>query len=230
MKETLLRSQAMAANSSLERDIQTVSEPERQLIVALLEALKATRRDPDRHQFLQGLIEVGVKASQHIHLSPAGRARKSDFEQMVEGLTLPEVLKALAPNDPLAAARLKGLQVKHELLYGEGAPLNSEAVAQLLHLSRQAVDKRRQKGQLLGLSLGRRGYFYPVWQFRDGQTLPGLDRVLAALNEYSAWTQAMFLCSGDVRLESKTPIERLRAGHIEAVVRAAECYGTQGAA
>jgi len=37
-----------------------------------------------------------------------------------------EALKALAPTD-LAAARFKGVQVKHELLYGDGQPLTSES-------------------------------------------------------------------------------------------------------
>jgi len=37
------------------------------------------------------------------------------------------------------------VQVKHELLYGDGQPLTSEEVASLLHLTRQAVDKRRSK-------------------------------------------------------------------------------------
>jgi len=53
----------------------------------------------------------------------------------------------------------------------------------LLHLTRQA-GQTTVKGQLLVVSLGRRGYLYPAWQFQAGQVLPGLERVLASLKDY----------------------------------------------
>lgn len=126
--------------------------------------------------------------------------------------------------------RLKGVQVKRQLLYEDGQPLTSEEVAQLLQITRQAVDKRRSKGQLLGVSLGRRGYIYPAWQFREEGVLPGLERVLAVLKDYDPWTALMFLKTGDIHLEGATPLERLQAGDVKAVVRAAECYGEHTAA
>jgi hypothetical protein len=35
----------------------------------------------------------------------------------------------------------------------------------------------------------------------------------------------MFLKTGDIHLEGTKPLEWLQAGDVEAVVRAAECYG-----
>ncbi len=146
-------------------------------------------------------------------------------------LTKPEIIKEFASNaDPLTSARLRGQQVKIQLLYQEDNPLSSEQVGALLHITCQAVDKRRNRGKMLGLSLGRRGYLYPSWQFKDGELLAGLDRVLTALKEYDAWTKLMFFKTGDVRLEGKTPLQCLQAGEIEAVIRAAECYGQHTAA
>ncbi len=72
-------------------------------------------------------------------------AQGSSLEQAIAALTAPELLAELAPIDPLAVARLKGMKVKQDLLYGDGQPLRSEEVAQLLGISRQAVDKRRSK-------------------------------------------------------------------------------------
>jgi hypothetical protein len=55
--------------------------------------------------------------------------------------------------------------------------------------------------------------------------LTGLDRVLAALAKFDAWTQLMFMKTGDLRLNDRTPLECLVAGDIDAVVNAAACYG-----
>lgn len=209
---------------------QQATEAERQVLASVLKAMKQARSHPMRQQFLQSAIAVSIEASQQARLTPEFLRDRGDFEVTVKGLLQPEVLDTFAPDDPLAAARLKGHQVKHELLYEDAAPLTSPEVAELLHISRQAVDKRRRNGKLLGVSLGRRGYLYPAEQFTDGRTVSGLDKVLTALQAYSAWTQLMFLKTGDARLEDKTPLDCLRTGRIEDVVRVAESYGKHSAA
>jgi len=45
-----------------------------------------------------------------------------------------------------------------------------------------------------------------------------------------AWTQMLFLLTGDIRLEGATPLEKLQKGEIEPVVLAAKCYGSHSAA
>jgi hypothetical protein len=196
---------------------------------SLSEALSEVKKKKVASQFLQAVFDIAVQVSQEISVSTE-IAPKTPFERIVEVLTTKEALNKLAPSDPLAAARLKGVQVKQSLLYSDGHPLTSEAAASLLHLTRQAVDKRRKKGQLLGVSLGRRGYLYPIWQFDEGKVLPGIERSLAALSECDPWTQLMFFKTGDIRLDGATPLERLKAGDIDAVVWAASCYGKHIAA
>ena len=144
---------------------------------------------------------------------------------ILETLTL-----AAEEADPLLKAKLKGLEVKQQLLAQDGEPLNSQEVADLLGMTRQAVDKRRNSNKLLGLSLGKRGYRYPAWQFSSGGILPGWELVLAALAEISSWGKLQFMLSGDIRLEGKTPLECLQIGKIEKVVAAAKAYGQQVAA
>ena len=147
------------------------------------------------------------------------------LDRIIAALTEPEILAELAPNDPLSIARLKGMRVKQQLLYSDGKPLQVKEVAQLLDISQQAVEQMQCKGKLLAVSLGKQGYFYPHWQFQDGSVLTGLDRVLAALAKFDSWTQLMFMKTGDLRLHSRTPLECLIAGEIDAVVVAAACYG-----
>lgn len=144
---------------------------------------------------------------------------------ILETLTL-----AVEEADPLLKAKLKGLEVKQQLLSQYGEPLNSQEVADLLGMTRQAVDKRRNNNKLLGLSLGKRGYRYPAWQFSSGGILPGWELVLAALIEISPWGKLQFMLSGDVRLEGKTPLECLQIGETEKVVAVAKAYGQQVAA
>ena len=114
------------------------------------ELLSEMSKKTPKSKFLQSVVDAAVEVSKEAKIDPDIYKRMGGFEAMVEVFTRPEALKALAPSDPLAAARLKGVQVKRDLLYGDGQPFNSEEVAKLLHITRQAVDKRRSKGQLLG--------------------------------------------------------------------------------
>lgn len=225
-KEALLQ-QVQAATPEEQKLIERILAAPNDLKLSLLEALSEIAKPTVGSKFLQYVLDAALAISQETKMT--ANDHDLGFEGMVKAFTRPEALKLLAPTDPLAAARLKGVQVKQQLLYGDEQPLTSEEVASLLRMTRQAVDKRRLKGQLLGVSLGKRGYLYPSWQFQVGQVLPGLERVLAALKAYDPWTKLMFMKTGDVRLDGATPLERLQAGDIEVVVQAAESYGTHGA-
>jgi hypothetical protein len=223
----------MSVDTLIDR-VQTSTPIEQRLIDNLLdtspqfkEALATLLRESKHHhqlsQYWQATLDVALAASHASNVTASPHA--NSFEWTISALTAPELLAELAPTDPLAGARLRGMKVKQELLYGDGQPLRSEEVAQLLGISRQAVDKRRGKGQLLAVCLGKRGYFYPLWQFKDGGVLVGLDLVLTALVKFDAWTQLMFMKTGDLRLNNRTPLDCLVAGNIDAVVTAAAGYG-----
>jgi hypothetical protein len=228
----------MSTQDLLER-VRTATPQEQRLVARVLatpksgndfivEALLEISRQTDRGHFLESIVcsamQLALQGLIPNHPSPSG------LNLLVQLLNRPETLADLAPHDPLVGARLKGLLVKQQLLYENGAPLKSEEVAQLLKISRQAVDKRRKNGQLLAVSLGRRGYYYPLWQFQEGKVLPGLEAVLKTLKNHDPWTQLLFLKTGDIRLAGATPIEILHAGDIDAVIAAAIAYGTHGAA
>lgn len=220
MDKKALLQQVEAATPEEQKLIERILAASKTLKLSLLEITKPTQRS----KFLQYVLDAALAVSQEKTVV------NSDFESMVKAFTRPEALKILAPKDPLAAARLKGVQIKQQLLYDKSQPLTSIEVASLLRMTRQAVDKRRLKGQLLAVSLGKRGYLYPDWQFSGGQVLSGLERVLAALKDCDPWTKLMFMKTGDVRLNGATPLEKLQLGAIEEVVEAAQSYGIQRAA
>jgi hypothetical protein len=152
--------------------------------------------------------------------------------QHVLGVLLERLADKLLPtSDPLAMARLRGHVAMRELLNADGGALAASQVADLLGISRQAVDKRRKAGQLFAVALPRRGLLYPAWQFAEtGTTLAGLVEVLAALRGHDGWAQARFFVTSSDRLEGKRPLDQLREGALETVLVAARAFGVHGAA
>jgi hypothetical protein len=154
----------------------------------------------------------------------------TDLAVLVRALSSGEMLDDLKTTEPLARAFIRGIEAKRALIEGRGGSLTSEKAAEILGITRQAVDKRRRTGKLIGLTTGRYGFRYPVWQFAETGTVPGLEEVLAALGSHDEWMQAAFLISPNPRLGDQPPVEVLKAGGIDRVLNAAEAYGEHGAA
>jgi len=157
-------------------------------------------------------------------------AESTDLGVLLNAMESKTGLRLIARADPLATARLRGLQGKLELLERAGGTLQAGEVATLLRVSRQAVGKRRKAGTLLGVQVGRRGFEYPACQFADGGVVDGLAEVLSAFAvDVDAWMRLAFLMGANDALGGEQPIELLRRGEVEAVVRAARIHGEHGA-
>jgi hypothetical protein len=154
----------------------------------------------------------------------------SDYRVLIAALQQPEVAAIFKEEDPLLAARLRGLEARQQILEAEGGTMTVSEVASLLGITRQAVEKRRKAGKLIALSLGRRGYAYPRWQFTVDRVLPGIDAVLGELDLPDGWGQVGFFLSPNTRLSQQRPLDVLRAGDLDDAVQAAGAYGETGAA
>ena len=180
---------------------------------------------------LNGLADLTPELSDEAVAHAIGA--RSDAGVLAHVLEEAPAITVLKRDDPLAAARLRGLRAKAELLEAEGGTWSAEHAAKHLRLTRQAVDNRRKSGKLIGLDLGRRGFAYPVWQFAPNGVLPGLEAVLAAMTVRAPWDQLVFFVSGDPRLGGERPLDVLRRGRaeqLEDVKRAARGYGEHSAA
>jgi biotin operon repressor len=158
-------------------------------------------------------------------------AASTDYMVLLKALTEPSVAAQLASKDPLAAARLRGLERQQGILKESGGVLSGAQVAKILGISRQAMDKRRKQGQLIGLTQGKRGYAYPACQFEGGRTRAHLEKVLKALRSHDPWMQLAFFVNGNDRLNGKSPLELLRiagAGELDPIFQAAASYGEHG--
>jgi hypothetical protein len=154
----------------------------------------------------------------------------NDYLVLLNAMNAPSVVAQLTEKDPLASAKLRGVEAQWKLLQAGGGVLSADEAAKLLGISRQAVDKRRKRGQVIGLVQGRRGYAYPAWQFEGGRTIADLEQVLKALHVRDPWMQMSFFLNGNDRLDGRSPLELLRAGNSSKVLWAAAEYGEQSAA
>ena len=153
----------------------------------------------------------------------------TDFQVLIRALSSGEILEDLRRIEPLAPAFIRGIEAKRRLIGENGGVLSAEQIAQKLGVTRQAVEKRRRAGRLVALTTGCHGYRYPSWQFSDGRTLPGLEKVLRALASHDEWMQTAFFVSRNPLLNNQTPVEMLANGQLEAVLDSAEVYGQHGA-
>jgi hypothetical protein len=173
-----------------------------------------------------------IRVAREVSTSTLRRAAatRSDEEVFFSIATDPSLLTKARVGDPLAPARLRGARAARALLDAEGGTLSANEVAQHLRFTRQAVDKRRRAGRLIGLPVGRRGFAYPAWQLDEHGVVSGLDLVLAELQKHDPWMQVAFFLSGNSYLDGQTPLALLRQGKVDAVQRAARTYGAHGAA
>ena len=180
--------------------------------------IKVGDREPLKAAFLTRVIEGFIEIADSSNLVDITSAN-SNYEVLLAALQTPEALSLLTKSDPLALAKLRGLKLKQQLLEAEGGCSNSEEIAEILGVSRQAINQRRQRGKLIGLPRGKGKYLYPLWQFTDtGKTLRGLETVLEHLQKFDPWMQITFFLNPNVRLENKTPLEMLRREKVESVI------------
>ena len=207
---------------------QLKSAPQLKSLTRLLDSLSRTEHPVFFSRAFSALSDIASE------LSPQGIeeliASPTDFQLLVNTLSASPVAATPGDDDPLFRAKLRGIEHRKQVLAKLGGTVSVEKVADLIGISRQAIDKRRSQNQLIGLIQGRRGYAYPAFQFEDGKTLPGLKEILDELKGHDPWMQSIFFANGNDRLNGRTPLEALHRGELDAVLRAAEAYGEQGAA
>lgn len=206
---------AMLSSSSLAQGLLEIGErsPIHQAFV--VRALRGLRRI------------VAATTEQRLAEAVGARTDAGAIGRLIE--TSPEFEPEMS-DDPLAGARLRGARMKQELLDRCGGALSASDVAELLSISRQAVDKRRQAGTLLAVELGRRGHVYPACQFTEQGVVAGLAEVIASFSIATGWTRLNCLMTPDPRLGGRLPMDVLKSGDIEGVKRATAAYGEHGAA
>lgn len=164
----------------------------------------------------------------HVHITIAHAGRQPTIVLLdIEGAIAAE------NEDALERAEARATATKVELLRRPDM-LTGAQLAERLGLTRATVDKRRIEGKLLALDFGtKRGFRYPAWQsdlVQDTDARASFERVLGSLAEEGAWSRYRFFTQVAPALGGLSPIEALRAGRREEVLRAAQIWasGEQG--
>lgn len=114
------------------------------------------------------------------------------------------------------------------LIQQSGGTVTATKAAELLgQITRQAVEKRRERGTLLAIMVGGE-YRYPLFQFDSQSVLPGLQEVLKAFTVRSGWTQLSVLISPQDALDGRSLVDALKQGDVKAAVSVAATFGDTG--
>jgi hypothetical protein len=129
--------------------------------------------------------------------------------------------------DPTAPALARAVAHRNDILDRAGPMLAAGDVARLLGISRQAVDKRRKKAQLLAVKV-HGDWHYPEFQFTATGLAPGFESILPALAQDDPWVMLDALCAPDSALGGDSPAVALRSGRLDEVRRALGLDGPDG--
>lgn len=117
----------------------------------------------------------------------------------------------------------RSFERRHELL--EGA-ITAPKVAKLIGVSRQTPHDRLEKGTLLAV-MDQGKPMFPLWQFDPAgpdSVVEGLPAVIQALNARPLG-KVRWLTRANAYLDDKTPLETLKQGEKERVMKLAEAVG-----
>jgi hypothetical protein len=148
----------------------------------------------------------------------AALAAPTDTGTLARATADQAVSEAIQRLEPLAAAIARAADTKARLVERANGLLSAEAVAKLLGLSRQGVDKRRSQGKLLAVRI-RGDWAYPAAQFTEGEVLDGIPEVVSGMSDASAWSVLSFLLSEIEPLGDISPLAALRAGRRDEVMQ-----------
>jgi hypothetical protein len=138
----------------------------------------------------------------------------------------PVAATASGPVDAvLEAARKRGAERIADILSGEEM-LSADAFANEIGATRETVNNKRKRHEILGLEGPKRGIRFPKWQLSDaGELLPGLPELFKALGG-RPWTVYRFLLAKHAELGGKRGLDAMRSGRVSEAIEAANSIAT----
>jgi hypothetical protein len=191
--------------------VSQLREIEPSLLMRLRDALHSAGSSPDLLLGAFGLLDSGAQGKSDTSAEGDG---KEVIIRRGEGLGTPlsraEGLARLAPlieDVPLEA-------------WVESDVLGSVALTRFLGVTGQTIANWRKQHKILALRKGLRNYVYPLRQFERQAPVAGISEVWQFFDDdEAAWE---WLITPHPYAADTAPIERLRAGHTQEVVDAAE--------
>ncbi|MGI8417529.1 MAG: DNA-binding protein [Nakamurella sp.] len=120
--------------------------------------------------------------------------------------------QAIADWDPQVERQRRAAVAATGIEHLIASTLSIDQAAQAIGVDRSRISHRRTSGTLYSVTVGGRRRI-PAWQIRDGQELPGLAQVVAAIptGTHPLDIEAIMTNSQD-ELAGRTPVEHLAGG------------------
>jgi hypothetical protein len=106
-------------------------------------------------------------------------------------------------------------------LFAGPAMLSSDEFAKRLGVSRETVNQKRKRCEVIGLDGNARGFRYPEWQLIKGRPIPRLRELFARL-ENDAWAVYRFLTTPQPALGGETGVDAMRGKRTDQVLAVAQ--------
>jgi hypothetical protein len=123
----------------------------------------------------------------------------------------------------LEVAYARGRAIRIKLQEAEGGSLPASAAAVRMGISRSTLIRWYHHGKLIGWKRGH-AIRVPIWQFKEGRLLPGLDEVLKTASSGRVLLnddgRMLFFLSNLSSLNGRRPLDLLREGDVESVKKA----------
>jgi hypothetical protein len=166
------------------------------------------------------------------HLSRSLKEKSSRLSPtklaQLAGIAFQNTFVGAHKTDKLANAMARGLSVRERMVAEEGGSMSADETARYLGVTKQSVLNLYHAGKLLAWKIDKQGAFrFPVWQFADYSRIPGLEVVLARLDEAKVlddWGKIGFFLQNHGILQNRRPLDLLRENKMELVLKAADAY------
>ncbi len=134
---------------------------------------------------------------------------------------LDEVLYGFAPpaDDPLAAARKRGIQAASHLQQMEGGSWTGAELKSQFDVNAATLHRRRKEHRVVFWRDARNAFHYPRWQFTvAGALRPGIQEVLEIFRSDDGWRLTQYFLTPRQQLDNKTPLDLITYGQIDRVI------------
>jgi len=139
-------------------------------------------------------------------------AAPTDFGTLARVLTdFGAIGTAVAEIDPAGVELAREIEHRESVVRRAGGMLSADDAGQLLHITRQAVDKRRRGKALLAIRQGG-DWLYPRAQFHEQEAIPGLPEIIRGFEASGPWVTLEFLVTEDSILDGLAPRDALLRG------------------
>lgn len=129
-----------------------------------------------------------------------------------------------ALDQALAKATARGAQRVAAILK-DPQMLSADQFAEEIGATRETVNRKRKRHEVLGLEGPKRGLRFPRWQLDDsGRLLAGLPRLFQAMGDHP-WAVYRFLVQSHRELDGSTGLAAVRAGRVDEAIDVAKAAG-----